>query len=308
MKSATISVVMTSYNQRAFLGKAIDSVLQQTYSPYELLIIDDASTDGSQTVIGEYSQQYPGLVKAFFNKVNQGVSATRNLGLNHVTGEFFTTLDGDDWYHLRKLEYELEAIGKAPQASIAYSNYWLTSLSGRPIIVRHLHPFQPTGNVFVEVLSAPALMRDMLVKTSCIEMVGGFDEKLNLYEDWEWKMRLTKNFEATYCPHPLLYHRKHHLGLASQSLDQHANLIEQIIEDKKDLISDVPGHVQRRVLRYIDGLVCERRAIVALQGGDRKVFLRYLRASIKATPFSIKNYRLLLLDLGRWIRDRARGR
>ena len=82
-----ISVYITSYNQKAYLKEAVESVLCQTYMPFEILIIDDASTDGSQDLIAKYCEQFPQLIKSFINLVNKGIAYCRNKSLSLLNGE-----------------------------------------------------------------------------------------------------------------------------------------------------------------------------------------------------------------------------
>ena len=102
-----ISVYITSYNNIEYLEKAIDSVINQSLMPFEVIIVDDYSHDDSRSLILSYANKYPELIKPIFNEKNLGIPLTRNVALKAVTGDLITSLDGDDYYYSKKLENEL---------------------------------------------------------------------------------------------------------------------------------------------------------------------------------------------------------
>ena len=115
-----ISVYITSYNQKAFLKEAIDSVLNQTLQPYEIIIVDDCSTDGSQELILSYADKYV-YVKPIFHKKNLGVAKVRITALSNIKGDYVTYVDGDDVFLPNKLEIEANLI-KSGEFNVAFSN------------------------------------------------------------------------------------------------------------------------------------------------------------------------------------------
>ena len=112
--SAKISVFITSYNQQRYLVEAVESVLNQTLKPFEIIIVDDSSKDGSQAIVEEYGREYPGLIRAFCHKQNLGVAKNKAFAQRQARGDWLSYLDGDDRFLPRKLEKEWEAIEKNP--------------------------------------------------------------------------------------------------------------------------------------------------------------------------------------------------
>ena len=106
----TISVYITSYNQREFLAEAIDSVLAQTLPPHQIIVVDDCSTDGSQDIIADYARAHRGLFSPIYHRDNTGVAQVRADALAAVTGDLVTYVDGDDRYLPTKLEQEAAAL------------------------------------------------------------------------------------------------------------------------------------------------------------------------------------------------------
>ncbi len=306
MASPTISVIITSYNQKLYLKEAIESVLGQTVQPYEIIIVDDHSQDGSQDVIDSYVSEHPKLIRTLYHEINKGVSAARNHGLAMVRGEFFSTLDGDDRYLPRKLECELELRNRYPECPVIYSNYYQMNELGRRIWLARLWPYQTEGDAFVSVFSRKFAMRDMLVDAKCLEKVGGFDESFNLYEDWDWKIRLTKHYPVKYCHKPLLEHRRHSRGLASQSIDKHIDALSHVIQKNASLLEDLSVAQRRSILRSLGAVLDEMKAILALRNGHTSEFLRYTARCIREDPVYTLTNKKLIFDTLRAIFKRRK--
>ena len=208
-----VSVVITSYNQKDFLIQTIDSVLAQTVAPYEIIICDDFSSDGSRELIRQYSNQNQGRVKTIFQKRNLGVTPNRNSGLKAACGDYITTLDGDDLYLPEKLENEMRK-AKHCNAPLIYSNLLYINEEGKETGIRYKNNRQLEGCLFEEIatLKYPA-PREVLIKRSCIEELGYQDESLEINEDFEWVARLASRYPFSAVKEPLVKHRFHPNGL-----------------------------------------------------------------------------------------------
>jgi len=115
-----VSVIMPVYNASRFLSSAIDSVLSQSYSDFELILIDDCSKDNSYEILKEYEAS-DNRVKIFKNKHNKGVSYTRNFGVSKAKFDYVALIDSDDMWDKDKLKKQLEIIKKFPQTDIVYT-------------------------------------------------------------------------------------------------------------------------------------------------------------------------------------------
>src|SRR3954469_3080161 len=132
-----ISVIITSYNQKNYLIEAIESVINQTVKPHEIIIVDDHSTDDkSIEIIREYVARYPTLVKAIFQEKNVGIPKNRNTALHKVTGNYVAILDGDDRFLPDKVETELAALRQHPAVQCIYSNVRYIDAGGQVMGVR----------------------------------------------------------------------------------------------------------------------------------------------------------------------------
>lgn len=119
-KAVKVSVVMPVYNAAKFVRESIESVLAQSFCDYELLLIDDCSTDNSLEILLEYEQK-DSRVKVLKNELNSGVSHTRNVGVKNACGEYIAFLDSDDMWTSDKLQKQFELISEYPQTDICFT-------------------------------------------------------------------------------------------------------------------------------------------------------------------------------------------
>ena len=218
-----ISVWMTCYNNENYIDEAIQSVLNQTLMPYELLISDDCSTDKSRKILGRYELMYPEIIKVYYQPVRLGITKNKNFIINRVKGEYVTWLDGDDRFHPKKLEREVECLQMFPNAKIVFSDVNYIDSNGE-----FLNMWYKKGYVeeaFKKNINRPTLLkcypeilfvsnrfahqRNELVYKDVINIVGMHDESIVLWQDYEYRIRMFKEFDAVYNPFPLQDYRNH---------------------------------------------------------------------------------------------------
>jgi glycosyltransferase involved in cell wall biosynthesis len=130
-----VSVVMPFLNAPAFMQETLESVFAQTYDGWELLLVDDGSTDASTAMARRYAQQYPEKVRYVEHPAhqNRGVSASRNLGVNHANGQYVALLDADDVWLSQKLRRQVATLQSHPEAAMTYGpSQWWYSWTGDP--------------------------------------------------------------------------------------------------------------------------------------------------------------------------------
>jgi glycosyltransferase involved in cell wall biosynthesis len=194
-----VSVVMIFLNEEVFLEEAIESVFAQTYGNWELLLVDDGSTDGSYDIARRWAARAPGKVRILEhpNHENRGMSASRNVGIGKARGEYVAFLDGDDVWLPEKLEEQLQILHSQPDAAMLYANtrYWY-SWTGHPADTQR--DYVPNLGVPAgDLIEPPVLLRLFLQKKAgvpCMSSVmvrrqialqfGGFEERFRgLFED-----------------------------------------------------------------------------------------------------------------------------
>src|ERR687898_692015 len=123
-----VSVIIIFLDAQRFIREAIESVFGQTYSNWELLLVDDGSTDAGTDIALHYAGRYPQKVRYLEHPghQNRGMSASRNLGIRHARGEYVAFLDADDVWLARNLEQQVTTLGAHPEAGMVYGNtqYW----------------------------------------------------------------------------------------------------------------------------------------------------------------------------------------
>ena len=195
-----VSCIITFFNAEKFFKEAIESVFAQTYKNWELLLVDDGSTDSSTEIALWYTEQNGDKVLYFAHQFHQnhGMSASRNLGIRHAKGVYVALLDSDDIWLPQKLEHQVAILEKQPEAAMVYSSthVWY-SWTGKPEDAqrdweRGLGGFLPNTLVqpptlltlFLQLKAHTPGICSVLMRRIVIEAVGGFEESFrNLYED-----------------------------------------------------------------------------------------------------------------------------
>lgn len=195
-----ISCIIIFFNAEPFIEETIESVFAQTYDNWELLLVDDGSTDGSTEIAQRYAEKYPEKVCYLQHEghINRGMSATRNLGIHHAKGEYITFLDADDTWMPNTLTEQALILNSHPDAAMVYGPIqWWYSWTGKPEDIERdfveqwiEHPlvFKDTlmqaPSLFMLLLQRQISISGMLVRRQVIEGVGGFEDKFRgLYED-----------------------------------------------------------------------------------------------------------------------------
>lgn len=199
-----VSIMITSYNQRDSLIRAIESVLSQTYENIQIVISDDHSTkDDSCDVIRKYHKQYGNKIKPIFQKQNVGIPKNKNTGFKACDGDFISYLDGDDFYYPEKIERELKIFEEEKWADIVYSNFLFTDLEGNKLRQWATNVSQlPEKDIFKYVFARQfphmTIYRCELMKREVLHAIDFYDEKLIAFEDWDSRIRMTKKYKVAY--------------------------------------------------------------------------------------------------------------
>ena len=200
IRNPLVSIVVPFLNAHPFLEECIGSVMSQTYPHWELLLVNDGSTDEGTSVAEACAIRHPERVRHLRHAghKNRGVSASRNLGLRAARGEYVAFLDADDVWLPTKLEEQVAYLAEYPDAVMVYGRmrYWY-SWTGRAEDANRdyeVDPGIPTGSVFrppelviasLEGVARAPLPSDILLRTSTVDLVGGFEEEraFSVYED-----------------------------------------------------------------------------------------------------------------------------
>jgi len=198
-----ISVIIPVYNGEQTIRETIESVLDQTFSDFELIVINDGSQDSTLEVVASFKDARLQV----FSYPNAGVSASRNRGLSHASGKFISFLDADDLWAPDKLEAQLKALEENPQAAIAYS--WTDHIDESGQFLRPSSHTTINGDVYANLLLGNFLKTgsNVLIRAQALTSVGGFDESLTHAEDWDMWLRLAVSHHFVAVPYPQVLYR-----------------------------------------------------------------------------------------------------
>lgn len=293
--SDDVSVIITSYNQQDLLREAIDSVIEQTALPGEILVIDAASTDDSQDLIREYEGANPDLVRPVLLEEDPGIPRTRNRALKLVDGDYVAILDGDDRFLPHKIEREISTLRDNPNSKAIYSNYFIIDYAGERVSRRYAEP-QPSGEIFADVFDTKfGMLRSMLIEYDTFEEIEFLDTDFWHYDGFDFCIEIAKRHELEYVHEPLSEYRRHPGGAAAwrQPSDLLPEL-EGIYQKHHGDLDRVSRGDRRRIQHSWRALLAVFAAGKARQQGHYgNAIWEYLRVT-RYDPFRVLNYKRVL--------------
>ncbi|MBN1115004.1 MAG: glycosyltransferase [Oligoflexia bacterium] len=195
-----VSVIIPTFNRAYCLDRAVNSVLAQKYTDYELLIIDDGSTDNTEKKINYYRERDP-RVRAFRNR-NSGVSQARNLGILNARGSFIAFLDSDDEWLPGKLLCQMEFYEKHEYSICHTDEIWIRN--GNRVNQMHKHK-KSGGCIFRQCLPLCCISpSSVIIRKDVFDRVGLFDEELPVCEDYDLWLRISAVYEVSFIQTPLI--------------------------------------------------------------------------------------------------------
>lgn len=290
-----VSIVLPVYNAERTLAATLESVWAQTFGDFELLIVNDGSTDGTGALLTGQSDPRLQVIEGRHG----GASASRNRGVAQARGEFVAFLDGDDLWTADKLARQVAALAATPDAALAYSWTDLIDESGR-VIQRGSHvvangrvyPLLASRN-FLDCGSTPLVRRPALIEA------GPFDESLQGGEDWDLWLRLAAE-HAFVCVPAVQVHYRVHGGSAVSKAEQQVRDVRTVIARA---VARLPAsaereRIERTATANLYKYVAVRLARTGTTRTDGAQILRYGWQYLRTTPSLLPNLGKALLILG----------
>lgn len=301
----SISIIIPSYNRADLLPRAIDSLLNQTHRPDQIIVVDDASTDNTSEVLASYRDE----IMAVKHPVNRGLSGARNTGIQHVTGEVVTFLDSDDILLPASIEKRLSLLESLPDVSVVYSDVMLVDEQGKALArYSELEPgSQPSGNVFHEfILHNLMPVHGFMFRRSCLDKVGGFDIQVPQVADYDFWLRMASHYQFLYLDEPLAYYYVHSSMMTRVEQPE----MQQAWLKVHRRIFDMGAF--RQLTAYQKSRAYSTHGTRYAQLGDFPQARHWYLKALTTEPFSPRPYLLLLLTvLGKdgfnWVVKRFRG-
>ena len=213
MENELVSIVMVNYNQEKFLKKSIDSVLMQTYRNWELIIVDDGSTDASVNIIKEYKDD---RIKPIFLKENCHICIATNTGFAVVKGKYIARLDSDDIWEKEKLEKQMDFMQKNPSAKVCFTQVELIDENGENIdkqeseLLSLYNSRQKNREEWIRFFFfvGNSLLPTLLFEKELLDIVGGFKLNYCPTHDFEFLIRLIKQTDFYFVEEKLVKYRR----------------------------------------------------------------------------------------------------
>lgn len=224
-----VSVIIPAFNQGHYLGKTIRSVLDQSYPEFEILVVDDGSTDNTAVVTRQFAD--PRL--RYIYQDNRGLSAARNTGIQHAQGAYLTYLDSDDLFMPEKLSLLAAALRDAPGAGFAAGQSIPIDEHDKPIGQRFDTPLPEKPERLL--LWNPLHVGSVLITAEWQQRAGLFDETLRSYEDWDMWLRLARlGCPMVYVPQPVSryrFHRQQMTRIGRQMTQATFSVLDKVFQD-----------------------------------------------------------------------------
>ena len=280
MSRPTVSVIIPTYNRAALLKRAIESVLNQSFKDFELIVVDDASPDNTPEVVRSIRDSRIRYIRL---KKNSGGPVARNTGIKKARGKFIALLDDDDEWLPHRLELQvkkLETLDK--EFGVVYGGFYYVSQQDGRILGKRLPQFR--GDVYQHFLrenfvGSPTL----LIRRECFKKAGLFDPKLTSSQDWDMWLRIAKYYKFDYVDEIVAKYYVHGRQI-SFNMKKYIPGRERFISKHKD-ISKNPR---------IMSLHLSQMGMLLILGGNPEKGLKYVARSVAMSPLNLENYQKLM--------------
>jgi|Deesub1362A_J573_1020465.scaffolds.fasta_scaffold01563_2 glycosyltransferase involved in cell wall biosynthesis len=202
-EAPTVSVIIPTYNRAPLIGRAVRSVLNQTYQDFEVIVVDDGSQDNTEEVVKNFHDERIRYIK---HEKNKGAAAARNSGIRVAKGKYIAFQDSDDEWLPRKLEKQMKVFETSPEVGVVFTDVFRVSKNGK--MEYRQSPSIMEGKIInpktsdYQVAGLP--IASTVVRKKCFDKVGIFDERLPRLIDLDLFIRLSKNFRFHHIKEPLV--------------------------------------------------------------------------------------------------------
>ena len=241
-----VTVYITNYNYAEYIEQAIESVLSQTFRRYEILIIDDGSTDGSRDIIKRYIGR-PN-VRVIFQQ-NKGLNASSNIAVRAAHGKYVMRLDADDYLDENAMLVMVNKMESESDLALVFSDYYYVDKNGNVTGQERRHDFKDG----VTLLDQPAHGACTLVRRDCLLEVGSYNTAFTCQDGWDLWLKMTERFKVGNVNLPLFYYRHHGKNLTTDS--------ERILRTRAEILKAHAENVTPRQFRCIAVLPVRGRAV-----------------------------------------------
>jgi glycosyltransferase involved in cell wall biosynthesis len=218
-----VSVIIPSYNCARYVRQAVESALAQTYSPVEIIVVDDGSTDETEQVLAPYRSHI-----RYLRQANRGLPGARNAGIRISQGEVLAFLDADDVWYPEKLELQVELLLADPQVALVHSDLVRRNEETGEYAPSRIARHEFVGHCYERLFQGNGITPStVIVWKQRVQDVGLFDESLVAgHEDYDLWLRLARHEKFAYVPRPLTIYREHSTNMSRNVFSMHRTFLE----------------------------------------------------------------------------------
>jgi glycosyltransferase involved in cell wall biosynthesis len=282
--SPLVSIVIPTYNYGRFISETVDSALAQSYSPVEVIVVDDGSTDDTRDRLAGYGDHI-----RYIHQQNRGLSAARNTGIGAARGEFVALLDSDDLWLPDKLERQVAVCIQEPQTGLVATERFAINETGQRLdyVAERCSRDGFCELTMRDLLEFPAFSpSSVLARKDALLTVGGFDERLKAVEDMHMWVRIAAKFRVLRL-NATLTGQRFHLKSMSYQADSMLRNHQQALDE---LFTGIPQlQHQPRWRRVAEARMYREVAFMRYSSGNRLGALLDLLRSSSRWPFALRN-------------------
>lgn len=247
--NAFVSIIITSYNYAKWLPESIESALHQNYDNFEIIIVDDGSTDDSKKIIEKYKNQ--NKIKYFFSS-NSGLAATCNFAISKSSGEYIVRLDADDIFDPNLLRLESEFLSQNLEIGMVFSDYFVIDSDGQLLEYVHREKIDDSKTVF----DRSCLPVGAMYRRECFDHLDGYKGKHGKQEDYNFWINFIEKYKVRNLNLPLVKYRKHANSMSTNfdiRMKARAEIKQDFAKEHRQISSETLAIVPIKV-QYINGV------------------------------------------------------
>jgi len=267
-----VTVYITNYNYGKYIKQAIESLLNQSFQNFEIIIIDDGSTDDSKVIIEGYANNPK--IKIIFQQ-NKGLNVTNNIAMRVAQGKYLMRLDADDFLDPNALLVMTNILESDEELGLVFPDYYNVDEHGSILNVEKRHQFDED----VTLMDQPAHGACTMIRKKFLQILGGYDEQYQCQDGYELWIKFTSKFKVTNVNTPLFYYRKHGSNLTTNEdkiLDTRKRIKDHFVNKK---FTDSPNNI---VIIPVRGTKYKANEIAMMKLGNQLVIDWLIQESLKA--------------------------
>jgi glycosyltransferase involved in cell wall biosynthesis len=283
-----VSIIVPAYNAARYLQAAIESVVRQTYADWELIVVDDGSTDETPSVVYSYRARLGGKLQYIYQP-NRGLPTARNTGIRQAQGEFIAILDADDVWLPARLARGVEVMDSNSDVGLVHSRVARINVDGAIVGYLDFPRKYQAGKIAINIYTRRAniLCPTVLFRKRCVDVVGLFDETMGATEDRDLWFRIAERYEIAYVDEILAHSR---VTPGSMSSDSSRMLKWQLFFVRKHYARHACG---RAVLLRALGQIYREQGDLFFSRGELTRSIGHYSRSVLYNPLNLENVYML---------------